>query len=552
MKKNIAKGIMDYLEEVGVKHIFGIPSGNTSKLYDALYESKIEPIVTKHESAATFSAAAYSRATDFKELGVAIVCGGVGITNAINGVADAYVNQLPMLVISGATSTKSKGRGAVQELDAIPIMDSITKYNVEIDKPENMMKYLKEAIETAMTKPYGPVHLAIPMDMPIEECEYISYKEPKNEVIGFENIELEISNINHRLEKAKKGMILVGRGASNLKEEIDTISEKLGWYVATTPQGKSNVNHSNPYYIGNFGFYSSDFASKLIQDEDLDTILVLGSSLGESATQNFDSNFFDNKRIIHIDHERKILSRSYTDLKYSVCCDIEILVKELSKSIVENEDKVEKIIDKSKLFNAATTNIEGISVRKFMEKLPSVMSEDTNYICDIGEFMNYAFKYLILPDQSKFVTSLNYGSMGSALCSAPGIALADLNRTTAVIVGDGSYYMNGMEVLSAKEKNLPIVYFVLNNAKFNYVDQGLNFLFGRGIEENRFSRVDISKISEDMGIKSYQIKDLSELDKIKGDLSNLEGPVVVELITEGKETAGNADRFKTLNKNMKK
>lgn len=544
--KMVGKAIMDYLEELGVKYIYGIPSGNLSKLYNDLIDTNIKPIVTKHESAAVFSAAAYTRENNCEEIGVAFVCGGVGVANAINGIADAYKNQLPVLIISGGPSTKVKGRGAIQELDTISLTKSITKFSREITEPKDTIQILNTAIEIAKQKPYGPVHISIPMDIPAMECEYFS---PLLSNIKVDNrwVNSIVDSIIKDIDKSKSGLILVGRGANGIKNELDKLSNKLGWYIATTPQGKSNVNHSNPYYIGNFGFYSSDFAANYIKNKELDTILVLGSSLGESSTQNFDKDFFKNKRIIIINYDINTVCRYGENKPQTIICyDLKPIVKELVRKVSDKPNKEQKIIDKKLLFKSSENIVDGISIREFIEKIPSIMPKDTRYICDIGEFMNYVFKYLILPNESEFIASLNYGSMGSALCSSIGVSLSDISKTSAVIVGDGSFYMNGMELLTAKEYKLPIVYFIINNARYNYVEQGSQFIFGRSLKDISFQRIDISKVANTLGIKSFKINNLNQLDGLKEEFKDLKEPIVVELITNGEETAGQADRFKAL------
>ncbi len=547
MDRTIAQQILKELETIEVKYIFGVPSGNTGYINDCIEDTDIKLIVTKSEAGATYSAARYSDLSN--KLGVAILSGGVGPTNGLNGIADAYVNQLPMLIISGSTTTLSRGKGCVQELETTNITSSITKYSKTIINDKDVIKELKLAIKVATTKPYGPVHISIPMDLPMK------LHSPEEEAVDL-NIETEgifkddkgLEIAINKINSSKKGVILVGHGAKDISDEIDTLSNKLGWYVMTTPQGKSNVKHTNPLYIGNFGFYSSDFANEYIKSKDIETILVLGSSLGESATQNFDKNFCDGKVIIQIDHNDEILNRKSVENKIAVLYDVKEAIGLIINNIEENFIKEEYIYDKSKLNKVYINNHTGISIRRVLETLPEILNESTTYLCDIGEFMNHTFKYLHLPVKSKFAASLNYGSMGTVIGGAVGAALSCATEKVAVLVGDGSYYMNGMELLTAKEYNLPIIYFIINNAKFNYVDKGQTFVFGRTIPNINFNRVNIAKVSESMGIKSYKISTLEELINISSELYNCNEPIVVELITYGTEESGDCDRFKAVAK----
>lgn len=547
MDRTIAHQVLKELEELEVRYIFGVPSGNTGYINDCIEDTDIKLIVTKSESGATYSAARYSDLSN--KLGVAILSGGVGATNGLNGIADAYVNQLPMLIISGSTTTQSIGKGCVQELETTNITGSITKYSKTILNENDVINELKLAIKLATTKPYGPVHISIPMDLPMkiynEENEVLVVNSETEEIFK-DNISLEVAI--DKINASKKGVILVGHGAKDVSEKIEILSNKLGWYVMTTPQGKSNVKHTNPLYIGNFGFYSSDFANEYIKSKDIDTVLVLGSSLGESATQNFDKNFYDGKTVIQIDHNEKILNRKSIENKIAVLYDVKEAIDAIIDGAEEKTTKEEYIYDKLKLNKEYINNHTGISIRRVLETLPEILNESTTYLCDIGEFMNHTFKYLHLPVKSKFAASLNYGSMGSIIGGAVGASLSEATEKVAVLVGDGSYYMNGMELLTAKEYNLPIIYFIINNAKYNYVDKGQTFVFGRTIPSIHFNRINIAKVSEAMGIKSYQVSTLEELNNIGSELYNCSEPIVVELITYGTEESGDCDRFKAVAK----
>ncbi|MDV4152538.1 thiamine pyrophosphate-binding protein [Clostridium sp. AL.422] len=551
MYRTIGQQILKELEILGVEYIYGVPSGNTGYIYDCIEDYNMKLIVTKSESGATYSAARYSDLSG--KLGVSILSGGVGATNGLNGIADAYVNKLPMLIITGNTTTQSRGKGCVQELETTNITKSITKYSKTILNDKEIIKELKLAIKLATTKPCGPVHISIPMDLPMKTYDegYTNseIETNENEIINDdESIKIAIDKLNN----TEKGLILVGHGAKDLNNEIDYLSEKLGWYVMTTPQGKSNVNHINPLYIGNFGFYSSDFANNYIKSKDIETILVLGSSLGESATQNFDENFYKNRTIIQIDHDVEILNRNSVENKLPVLYNLKDAIQIINNNVKEKDLKEKYIFDKSELNKQYINNHDGISIRRVLETLPNILNKSTTYLCDIGEFMNHTFKYLQLPIESKFVSSLNYGSMGHSIGGVVGAALSGKTNKYAVIVGDGSYYMNGMELLTAKEYNLPIIYFIINNAKYNYVDKGQSFVFGRTIPSIHFNRVSIAKISESMGIKSYQINVLEELENISSELHNCNEPIVVELVTYGTEESGECDRFKAIAKQTDK
>ncbi|MBW6410238.1 thiamine pyrophosphate-binding protein [Clostridium weizhouense] len=536
----LSKAIVNYLESCNVEYVFGIPSGNVAGIYDALNDTNIKVIVAKNEASSTYSACKYSDLS--KKLSCSILCGGVGITNAINGIADAYINNIPMLVISGYAATDNIGKGCVQELDTAPITESITKYSKTIMKKEEVLTELDKAVKLAMQDPKGPVHLSIPMNLPMMEIEDSEYKPYTPEKIEYNYDEEALNTAVNILNDSKKGLILVGRGAKGHNEMIKKISSKLGWYVATTPQGKSSIDSDFEFNIGNYGFNSTDFAQNYADTENLDCVLVLGSSLGESATRNFNNSLFEGAKVIQIDHNKKSLNKDHIE-RFKVYYEITEALKVIDNKVNAKDVTITKV---EKLNKDYVKDHTGISARKLAEMLPNILNPSTTYMCDIGEFMNYMYKYLFIPKGSDFIASLNHGAMGNCVAGSIGAALSGNTEKYAVVVGDGSVFMNGSEILTAKQYSLPVVYFVLNNARLNYVEQGMSFMFGRSIPGVVQERTSIKAIGEAAGIKSYQISDLEQLHEIKDELYSCSEPIIVEVITDGSEKVAAADRFKTL------
>ncbi len=183
-----------------------------------------------------------------------------------------------------------------------------------------------------------------------------------------------------------------------------------------------------------------------------------------------------------------------------------------------------------------------------MEKLPGFMPKDTYYVSDLGEFMNFVFKYLPIPHGGDFEINLNYAAMGSGIAGAIGVQMAHTDRPVAVFAGDGDFFMNGMEILTAKEYNLPIIFIIINNAMLGFVEHGHQFLFGRVVQGFKQQRIDLSKMMGTWGVNSVQIRSIKDMENIYELVKNPDGPVVIELITDGSEPAPNGDRLKSLQK----
>lgn len=545
----IAEVILKYLKNNGVDHIYGIPAGTISPLFDSLNDVDIKPIVAKNEGGAAYMAARYASVT--RKLGVCIGAGGVGVNNMMNGIADAMRAKAPVLIITGYVNRWQVGKGAIQELDTQDILKPITKYSKTLLDEHEVMKELVNAIKLAYTVPMGPVHLSIPIDIQLLECEEVLPQsleiiehtnaleiDSKDAILNEENL-IKACNI---INENKNGVILVGKGCRGLSEQVTKLSTHLHWPVITTPEGKGVISSEYPLNYGNYGFASTDASNDCVNDVNTTCILVLGTSLGENATCNFSPALFEGKQSIHIDWDSRELGKVYeTDV--TICQDMKVAIP----FMLEKLDKKSKEDKETPLINKPTNYINtGVSLKEFAEKLPSVMPKDTYYLSDMGEFMNFIFKYLSIPEGGDFETNLNYAAMGHAIGGAVGVQLAYPNRTTAVFAGDGCFFMNGNEILTAKEYKLPIIYFIINNSMLGFVEHGHNFLFERVVDGFKQERVNISEVMKAYGVNSMQVVDIKDMDKISDFIKDSNGPMVIEIITDGSEPAPNGDRLKSL------
>lgn len=537
----IAGAILEYLKTAGVDQLFGIPAGTVSPLFDALNDVDIKAIVAKNEGGAAYMAARYASVSG--KMAVCLGAGGVGANNMLNGIGDAYRAKAPVLIITGYVHRWQIGKGAIQELNTEDILKPITKYSKTILKEEDVMSELAYAVKLANTVPKGPVHLSIPIDIQLALLgEEIPIYEPEGRSRDFyEDFNGEALTL---IKNANKGLIMVGKGARGFSKEIMDLSKHLQWPIITTPEGKGVIPSDFIFNLGNYGFASSDAASEYVNNPETDCLLVLGTSLGENATSNFSKALVEGKKIIHIDWDSKELGKVYkTDV--SICMDLKYALDYLLNNLVASEDIGFK---KPEINLPVTKTNTGLSLREFVGKIPEFMPKDTYYMSDMGEFMNFVFKYLSIPAGGDFETNLNYAAMGCSIGGAVGVQVLDTSRRVAVFAGDGDFFMNGMEIFTAKEYNLPIVYFIINNAMLGFVEHGHQFLFERVVKGFKQERISISNMLAAAGIKTMEISNVSQMDNLTEFLKDLNGPAVVELITDGSEPAPNGDRLKALQK----
>lgn len=542
----LAQEILQYIKLCDVKHIYGIPAGTVSPIMDALNDIDLKVIIAKNEAGAAFMAAREACVT--KRLSVCVGAGGPGINNMITGIADAHRAKVPMLILSGYINRWQIGKGAIQELDAQDIVKPITKYSKTILHEDEVLKELEQAIKLAYTVPMGPVHLSIPLDIQLLE-------NPENQELDIYNKSIFIredfqedkynKDVIQRactiLEKHENGVILAGKGVRGNSELVIELSKHLNWPIITTPEGKGVISSEYPLNYGNYGFASTDAANDYVNSEDTTALLVIGSTLGENATCNFSPTLVKGKETIHIDWDKKELGKVY-DTDVDIHDDMAVVIPML----IAATKKKTGIRVRPELNKATTYTNTAISLKEFIEKLPNHMPKDTYYLSDMGEFMNFVFKYLSIPAEGDFETNLNYAAMGHSIGGAVGVQMAEGDRSVAVIAGDGCFFMNGNEILTAKEYNLPIVYIIVNNAMLGFVEHGHKFLFKRVVDGFVQERINISEMMNACGVPSMQVVDIEDMNKIDSFLKASNGPKVIEVITDGSEPSPNGDRLKAL------
>ncbi len=536
----LADAIMKYLELNSVEYIFGIPAGTVSPLYDAVNDVNIKPIIAKNEGGAAYMASRYASIS--KKLGVCLGAGGVGVNNMLNGIADAKRAKNPVLIISGHVHRWQKGKGAIQELDTEDIFKPVTKYSKTVFDEKSVMDELRTALQTALTPPQGPVHLSIPIDVQLSA--FIGYLPDRidyifNSMINYTEINRAIEIINEE----DHGIIMVGKGCRGLSKEIQELSEHLQWPIITTPEGKGVIHSEFPLNLGNYGFAGTDTATHYVEHGPAKCLLILGSSLGEASTYNFSKALINGKKVIHADWDEKELGKVYsTDVK--IHCDLNAVVPKL----IKGTKKSAFLFEKPELNKPYIRNHTGLSTRVFLESITSLLPQNTYYVCDLGEYMNFVFKYLQIPEGGDFEVNINYGAMGSGIAGSIGASLASPKRLIVVFAGDGSFFMNGSEILTAKEYGLPIIYIIFNNAMLGYVNRGHQFLYGRSLSEFKQQPVSISEMMKAAGIRSLRLKAIEDIDQLGGLTAEIDGPCLVEVSIDGSEPAPILDRLKSLSK----
>jgi len=539
-----ARTVLEYLKGNGVQYIFGIPAGSVNAFFDELYDMKdLKPIVTKHEGAASYMAAAYAKYTN--QMSVCIGCSGPGGTNLVTGAANAMREHLPVLFLTGAVPVSTIGLNASQELDAQPIFQPVTKYSVTVKESKDLLKEVVKASEIAISGVPGPVHIAIPIDVQHEIVQNIEIPAPPKRTAIVPDMDT-IKNVAEELIKRKNGYILVGQGVRNSVEQLLELAEMLNWPILTTPQAKGYIPENHPLLVGVFGFAGHEAASELIAEGDGQVLLIVGSSLGETATNNYNLNLTKNRFSIQMDYDQSVFNRKY-EIDLPVLGDINLslllLIEELrTNGVTTNGSALEGKENKEPLGDIEEYNTKNVLLN-IQKHLPS----STRYTIDIGEFMSYVIHHMKVLDNDTYDINVHFGAMGSGIGSAIGSKLAEPERPVVCITGDGCFFMHGMEILTAKEYNLPILFIVMNNARLGMVYHGHALQFRRTHPSFEQNPISISALASAMDIPNFQVTELQDINQDTiNNLLNLNGPAVLEVVLTDNNTPPMGDRVKFL------
>ncbi|BCJ86892.1 thiamine pyrophosphate-binding protein [Effusibacillus dendaii] len=540
-----------FLAQNGLRYVFGIPAGSINALYDALIDiPEMEPIIAKHETGAGYMACAYTRVTGAPS--VCVGSSGPGATNLVTAAANAWKEKLPVLFITGSVPTKKIGKGAGQELVAEPIFASITKMSTIVFDPQKLPDILAQAYETAISGVPGPVHLAIPIDVQMTDIgEPILPTVTKPVRIKPEPEAME-QLLQIVTETGSQGALLLGHGAKSASSLIVRLAETTGWKVATTPRGKGAFPENHPLSLGVYGMSGNAEAIEFLNDTKHDLLMVIGSSLGESETANWEPKLVAGKRLVHVDIDKKEFGKNF-EPDLAVHGDAEIVIEQLLREIEnetgskENQSMMYGLPENLRYEKPFDEDHAGWNTELAIRQLSACAPGDTRFYVDIGEMMTYSIQYLKIVDDQQFDLDISLGGMGSGISGVIGAKLADPARPTVCISGDGCFFMHGMEIMTAKEYKLPIVFVIINNARLGMVYHGHNLQYKRCPDRFSQERVSIADAMEALGVRTVKVHSLADLQpQHLEEWLAAEGPVVVEVIVEGNEIPPMGERVKFL------
>ncbi len=558
-KPNVSDLLVNYLKQLDIEFVFGIPGGAIEPFYNSLAKSAREngprAITARHETGAVFMAEGYHTHTG--KIGVCCGTTGPGTTNLITGIASAYANHVPLLIITAQTPLATFGRQAFQEssctgINTIAMLEPCTRYNSLVSHPEQLELKLVSAVMTAFGQTPGPVHLSIPMDvMNSTECSSEPKFNLKELIRPFPTVNTsQIESLINRLSFAKKTIFVLGEGAICGVSNILLVAQFYNAEIVTTPHGKGLISPYHHAYRGVYGFAGHDSAEQALLNPDVDTVVCVGTTLGEWATNSWNTQALLNDKLIHIDQEEKnftLTPMASAHIHGSIAGVFEELLHFITKdskpfdALNENHlshttKKLPFLLDDQAGF---IDDSNPIHPARLMRELPDVLPPNTRYLADIGASFAWAIHYLHPFDRrlkgsrsitgGLFRTCIEFSSMGWAIGCSVGAAMALKNQPVVCITGDGSFLMSGQEITIAVQEHLPVIFIILNDQALGMVKHGQKLTEAESVGFE-IPPVDFTAFGKAMGVRSITINkpcDLAELKTI--DFENLKEPILLDV-----------------------
>jgi acetolactate synthase-1/2/3 large subunit len=556
--------LVAYLEQIGVEFVFGVPGGAIEPLYNAMARSArrggLRTVVARHETGAAFMADGYARESG--KLGVCCATSGPGATNLITGVACAYDNEAPMLVITGQPSLRLMGRGALQEssgagIDTVDMFRTCTRYSALISHPDQLERQLTNALLSAYQPTPGPVHLSIPLDVQRTTME----RGPAYDLAHLLNPlsavdDAAVRELQRLLAQSKKVVMLIGSGCGEAIELIIELVERMSGVFVVTPDAKGFISPRHPMYRGVFGFAGHRSAVAAMENNEVDLILVVGSNLSE-WTSNGWSEAVLNNRLVHIDPLETHLARSpmaRLHVRGGIRPVFERLLRTLRRGGPEKisigEQRKFKKASAEDPFKSASIDAP-IKPQYLMRELGWRSPPDTRFLTDSGNSTTWGIHHLAMHDHEPSAggwmrVTMNFAPMGWAIGGAVGTALANRAAPVVCITGDGSLLMNGQEMTVALTEKLTVLFVILNDEALGMVKFGQRM---SGAEQVAFElpAVDFKMMAESMGIPGHVIRTAEDFDKL--DLNVIlsrPGPTVLDVRVDRNEAPPMELRLRTL------
>jgi len=539
VKKTGSEILLECLVKEGVDTIFGYPGGTVINIYNDLMNYPIKHVLTRHEQAAVHAADGYSRVSG--KVGVAIATSGPGATNTITGIATAYMDSIPMVIITGQVPTPLIGNDAFQEADIMGITRPITKHNYLVKDVKDLARIIKQAFYIARTGRPGPVVVDLPKDVQIASTkfEYPETVDIRGYKPNYTGNPRQIEKAVKMLLAAKKPVLYVGGGAtlSDTSEELGKLAEMIQAPVTTTLMGMACFPKRHPLSLGMLGMHGTYYANMAVTNSDL--LVAIGARFDDRVTGKI-ATFAPHAKIIHIDIDPTSIKKNVRvdlpivgDLKNVLAQLTEKLSQctlEISETVTSSEPWRQQILEwKEQHPMAYKPSKTVIKPQYVIEKVRELTNEDAIVTTEVGQHQMWTAQFFDFTKPRTFVTSGGLGTMGFGLPSALGAQAAFPERQVIDISGDGSFQMNSQELATLVQYRLPVKIVILNNNFLGMVRQWQQLFFDKRYSQTCMELpIDFIKLAEAYGATGLRATKPEEVEEVIRKGLETPGPVIME------------------------
>jgi acetolactate synthase-1/2/3 large subunit len=519
-----ADAVIKVLAAHGVTIVFGYPGGAIMPIYDALYDGGVEHLLSRHEQGAAFAAVGYARASG--KTGVCFATSGPGATNLVTSLADALLDSVPIVAITGQVSTAVIGTDAFQEVDVLGMSLSCTKHSFMVTDINQLIPTLYQAFEIAASGRPGPVLVDIPKDIQLSELEY---KTPLLSVSQEpQALAEDIDNARTLLANAKQPILYVGGGVgmAGAVEPLRDFIKATGMPSVATLKGLGSVAHDTPGYLGMLGMHGTKAANLAVQECDL--LVVVGARFDDRVTGRL-ASFASKAKVIHLDIDAAELGK-LRQADVAIAADLREVLPALSQTLnIGQWQQSVYELERTHRWNYQHPG-DLIYAPAMLRRLANLLPDNSVVSCDVGQHQMWVAQHMWFRRPEDHLSSAGLGTMGFGLPAAIGAQVARPNATVVAVSGDGSFMMNVQELTTIKRRKLPVKILLIDNQKLGMVKQWQQLFF-----EERYSETDLSDnpdfvlMASAFDIPGRNIRRADEVEQGLADLLNAKGPYLLHV-----------------------
>jgi len=543
MNIKVSDLIVKYLERLGVEFIFGMPGAHILPVYDSLYDSDIQSVLAKHEQGAAFMAGGCARASN--KISACITTAGPGATNLVTGIANAYADKLPVIVITGEAPTYIFGKGGLQEssgeggsIDQDALFKGITRYNKVIERTDYLENVLNQVSKILLSDNSGPVLLSFPYNVQKEMVDdsILDSVITERRITAIRNYSLPVEDFTALLNDSKKPVIIAGHGCikADAQQEIDQLSELLNIPVTTSLKGKGVISEQSDRSLGSLGVTSYSCARKYIVEQ-ADLLIFLGASFNERTSYLWDKTLLSGKKIIQIDTSPEQLEKVFKadlpilgDIKQVIAGVLDLLKLQMKRQNVTKKI-YQKIEHKIPGDNDADLFDERFSlIKKLFEELESHFSKNMMVFDDN---IIFAQNFFNVSNGNRYYSNSGISSLGHAIPAAIGARFA-IKHPTLAILGDGGFQMCCMELMTAVNYNIPLTVIMFNNETMGLIRKNQFQQYEKRFIDCDFINPDYKLLADSFGINYKKVVRQEDLESLFDNINYENSINLIEIIID--------------------